>query len=292
LKNIDQKSTRFSAETEQLSISDYEKRLGYDPHFLGKTYQVPHPHFHSDLKEDIAVLKDGSTILDYTHFSIVMSKSRRLAYYTVVNIDGTQLKDVKRGKDSWYIDPRIDSSEQTGPELYAGNDLDRGHLVRRQDPIWGEEANQANEDTFHFTNCSPQHKDLNQKTWLDLEDYLLNNTENFKLKATVFTGPVFGSNDPVYRGIQIPIEFWKLAVMVKKDGSLSATAYLQSQANLIRDLDFSFGDYKTYQVPVARIEELTGLDFGELRKNDPMAKPRAAMLKIVDLEQENHLPSL
>ncbi|MFS0635314.1 DNA/RNA non-specific endonuclease [Mesobacillus foraminis] len=292
MKNIDLKSTHFSAEIEQLSITDYEKRLGYNPDFLGSSYSVPHPFFRPDLKEDIAVLKDGSTILDYTHFSIVMSKSRRLAYYTVVNIDGALLKEVKRGKDSWYIDPRIDAVEQTGPELYAGNDLDRGHLVRRQDPIWGEEANQANEDTFHFTNCSPQHKDLNQKTWLDLEDYLLNNTENFKLKATVFTGPVFGSDDPDYRGIRIPKEFWKLAVMVKKDGNLSASAYLQSQANLIRDLDFSFGDYKTYQVPVTRIEELTGLDFGELRKHDPMAKPRAAMLRIVDFEHENHLPLL
>ncbi|WP_306822084.1 DNA/RNA non-specific endonuclease [Mesobacillus foraminis] len=292
MKNIDLKSTRFSAEIEQLSITDYEKRLGYNPDFLGSSYSVPHPFFRPDLKEDIAVLKDGSTILDYTHFSIVMSKSRRLAYYTVVNIDGALLKEVKRGKDSWYIDPRIDAGEQTGPELYAGNDLDRGHLVRRQDPIWGEEANQANEDTFHFTNCSPQHKDLNQKTWLDLEDYLLNNTENFKLKATVFTGPVFGSDDPDYRGIRIPKEFWKLAVMVKKDGNQSASAYLQSQANLIRDLDFSFGDYKTYQVPVTRIEELTGLDFGELRKHDPMAKPRAAMLRIVDFEHENHLPLL
>ncbi|TCN27298.1 DNA/RNA non-specific endonuclease [Mesobacillus foraminis] len=292
MKNNDLKSTHFSAEIEQLSIYDYDKRLGYNPDFLGSSYSVPHPYFRPDLKEDIALLKDGSTILDYTHFSIVMSKSRRLAYYTVVNIDGALLKEVKRGKDSWYIDPRIDACEQTGPELYAGNDLDRGHLVRRQDPIWGEEANQANEDTFHFTNCSPQHKDLNQKTWLDLEDYLLNNTENFKLKATVFTGPVFGSDDPDYRGIRIPKEFWKLAVMVKKDGNLSASAYLQSQANLIRDLDFSFGDYKTYQVPVTRIEELTGLDFGELRKHDPMAKPRAAMLRIVDFEHENHLPLL
>jgi endonuclease G len=34
---------------------------------------------------------------------------------------------------------------------------------------------------------------------------------------------------------------------------------------------FEFGEYKTYQVPVAKIEMLTGLDIGLLREHDPLA---------------------
>lgn len=69
--------------------------------------------------------------------------------------------------------------------------------------------------------------------------------------------------------------------MVKEDGNLSATAYLLSQEELIKGLElvpeaFSYGAYKTYQVTVRRIEELTGLSFGALPDADPLERQEAA----------------
>ena len=201
-----------------------------------------------------------------------MSKSRRLSFFTAVNIDGNQSRSVDRINDRWYFDPRIDRKYQSGSELYSNNDLDRGHLIRRLDPVWGQLAEEANEDTFHFTNCSPQHKNLNQITWLELEDYILKNADRFDLKVSVFTGPVFREDDMLYRNeFQIPAEFWKVVVIVKDDNELSATAYLQTQKNLIEDLKFAYGEYKTYQIPIVKIEALTKLDFGILRFHDPLA---------------------
>ena len=266
---------------EELKSSWYEGGTGYDTQFLGEDYEVPHPLFQPEMEEDIALLKDGGNVLHYTHFSIVMSKSRRLAYYTVVNIDGNQLKKVGRN-DKWYLDPRIETKYQCGPELYKHNALDRGHLVRRLDPVWGEAADKANKDTFHFTNCAPQHSELNQKSWLDLENYLLDNAENANLKVTVFTGPVFQIDDVLYRGVQIPTEYWKIAIIVKKDGNLSATAYLQTQKNLIEDLEFAYGEYKTYQVPLSKIESMTGLDFEDLRNHDPLNQLEAARGYVIE----------
>lgn len=266
---------------EELSDSWYEGSSGYDTQFLGDDYEVPHPIFRSDLEQDIAQLKDGSNVLHYTHFSIVMSKSRRLAYYTVVNIDGNQLMKIGRN-DKWYLDSRIEKEYQCGPELYKNNPLDRGHLVRRLDPVWGDSAGKANKDTFHFTNCAPQQSNLNQKSWLDLENYILDNAENSNLKVTVFTGPVFQMDDIIYRGVQIPAEFWKIAVIVKKDGNLSATAYLQTQKNLIGDLEFAYGEYKTYQVPISKIEAITGLDFEDLRNYDPINQLESTIGYVID----------
>ena len=249
----------------------HEFSTGYNTKFLGDNYEVPHPKFRSDLKQDIVTQRNGDTVLNYTHFSIVMSKSRRLAYYTVVNIDGNKLVNIGR-ENKWNFDPRIEEKYQCGPELYDNNDIDKGHLVRRRDPVWGDNANEANKDTFHYTNSSPQHKDLNQKTWLELEDYILKNADKFNLKVTVFTGPVFRGDDIIYRNVQIPAEFWKVAVMVKENGELSATAYLQTQKNLIDNLEFAYGEFKTYQIKVSTIENLTGLDFGNLRNHDPMER--------------------
>ena len=270
----------------ELNIRDYKNRNGYVPHFLEKT--IPLPTISNSLTNDIVKLKNNNDIeLKYTNFSIVMSKSRGLAFYTAVNIDGSKLEPLDRKNDVWYYDSRIEKKFQYGPELYSGNDLDRGHLVRRLDPVWGPNFKEANEDTFHFSNCSPQHKNLNQKTWLGLEDYILRNADVHDLKVNVFTGPIFNENDLVYRGkYLIPSEFWKVVTIIKNDGSISSTAYLQTQKQLIEDLKFAFGEYKTYQVAVTNIESFTGLDFGNLRYFDPMSKRRGVPIKIINNEND------
>ena len=259
--------------------------LGYNPLFLGKDYEVPLPTLSKEMEKDTAKTENGGYVLDYMHFSIVMKKSRGLAYFTAVNIDGANGVKIKRSSDNWKFDPRINREYQYGEEVYTGNELDRGHLVRRTDPNWGENALKANEDTFHFTNSTPQHKNLNQKTWVELEDYIFRNAILYQLKVSVFTGPVFREDDMIYRQkYQIPAEFWKVVVMVKEDGNISATAYLQTQKNMIENLEFAYGEYKTYQVPVRNIEKLTGLDFGNLSKFDPMANIEATGMVITGPE--------
>ena len=252
-------------------------RHGYDEFFLGQDYRVPLPVLPPALADDVTAADDGNPVLAYTHFSIVMCKSRGLAYFTAVNINGKEEVEIPRSRDKWKFDTRIPDKHQYGNEVYADNDLDRGHLVRRKDPNWGKDAKQANADTFHFTNSAPQHKELNQKTWLELEDYILQNANTRDLQVTVFTGPVFRADDIVYRGkYKIPAEFWKVAVMVKTDGTLSATGYLQTQKNMIDNLEFAYGEYKTYQVPISHLAEITGLDFGALPTFDPIARIESA----------------
>jgi endonuclease G len=265
-----------------LERSAYAGLAGYKDDFLGKEHRIVLPSLGESIRGDLAqVPGEVGGVLRYAHFSVVMNGVRKLAFYTAVNIDGAALKHISRSADRWYFDPRIDRDLQAGPELYANNVLDRGHLVRRQDPVWGRDAARANEDTFHFTNASPQHRNLNQKTWLELENYILENAGRYDLKVTVFTGPVFRDDDMLYRGYRIPAEFWKVVAMVRPDGALSATAYLQTQKNLLDDLEFAYGAYKTYQVPVARIERLTDLDFGTLRAADPLAGQEAAVAGIL-----------
>jgi endonuclease G len=269
-------------------LEDMLNRSGFDPDFLEKT--VPLPGLSSALHQQTTnVVGRDDSLLQYIHYSVLMHASRRLAIYAACNIDGANWRRVLRGRDRWYFDPRIERDFQLGNELYAGNKLDRGHLVRRLDPAWGETleaAELAAQDTFFYTNCAPQHKQLNQRLWLDLEDYILGNADVYDLKISVFNGPVFRPCDRMYRGVRIPEDFWKVVAMVRSDtGELSVTAYVLSQMDFMDDLEFAFGPHKTYQVPVAQIEQLTGLDFGDLKNSDPMAISEARpFVEILGLE--------
>jgi endonuclease G len=282
----------------------YQNRRGYQADFLGAGARVaPLPTLTPALLPKAAINRratsDPKYVLPYHHFSVIMNRVRRLAIVTAVNIDGASSFRIKREPDQWFFDPRLPREEQTGDAVYQNNPLDRGHLVRRLDPAWG--ASQAaakicNDDTFHFTNCTPQHKDFNENatTWAGLEDYILDHADNLNFKVSVFTGPILADDDDTYRGVQLPRQFWKVAVMVKTGGKLSATAYLLSQEQLIKGLElvteaFSYGAYRTYQVPVRRIEQLTGLSFGSLADADPLAQREALTTEVHEITRPSEI---
>jgi endonuclease G len=255
---------------------DYGTRRGYDPDFLGISLPLPTLTAGAEL---------ASPPLPYHHFSVVMQKRRKLALFTAVNIDGTSADPPRRERDVWILDPRLPATEQTGEDVYRDNDLDRGHLVRRLDPAWGPQSLAAVDDTFHFTNCTPQHHEFNagRTLWLGLEDYVLQNAVTSGLKVTVLSGPVLDDADPAYRGVALPLQYWKIAAMVRTDGRHSVTAYLLSQESLLNEFrterapgqlpeSFSYGGYRTFQVPVRRVADLTGLDLGAYVAADPLER--------------------
>ena len=133
----------FSGSVRPLSF--YEGRKGYDPDFLGVTLPLPELTPTALAFGPLARVEGAQdNILRYTHFSIAMCETRRLAFYTAVNIEGSQWVGLERRDDEWFFDPRIPIELQVGNDFYSnepgGNFFDRGHLVRRQDPIWGEES--------------------------------------------------------------------------------------------------------------------------------------------------------
>lgn len=235
---------------------------GYDAEFLTTPLPIPRPAV--EIRE-----------LSYPRFSVLVEPQRRLAAVTGVNIDGAHLVDVPRTGD-WRLDPRIPADEQTGPDVYARNDLDRGHLVRRRDPGWGEpdEARDATEATFFYPNAAPQAAGFNQskELWLGLEDHVLAYAETTDQRVSVFSAPVLADDDPPYRGIRIPLRFWKVASWQGPSG-LAATGFVLDQSDLVDTSEgilatAPLGAFRTFQAPIADIAEMTGIDFGALPDAD------------------------
>ncbi|OBQ82367.1 MULTISPECIES: DNA/RNA non-specific endonuclease [Mesorhizobium] len=272
-------------------------RRGFHQNFLGLV--TPWPALPDTLVADLARPSDGpeeSNELRYTHFGVKYCARRHLPLMTAVNIDGGRAVRIKRGDDQWFSDGRIPREIQLGRNDFRDDQIDRGHMVRREDPNWGEEgeARLGNDDTFHYVNAAAQHSTLNQgKTlWLGLENYILDSARTHGLKACVFTGPVLRRDDEeeeiVIDRATVPIEFWKLVVTLDAaDEGLNATAYLLSQGDLIRRLledrsrrealeGFTLGEYRTFQISVADLAEATGYDFSAYFAADPLARLPAA----------------
>lgn len=260
--------------------------IPYDPAFLGDGFDVPLPRLSESLR---TAAYAGGEVLDYTHFSLVMHAPRRVAIYTAHNIDASRMVRISTSHP-WRMDERA-GEFQMGPETYDNNQLDKGHLVRRMDVLWGsvETARLANKATFFYTNAAPQHQNFNQDEWLALENWVLERATDFSYRLSVFTGPVLRQDDPVLDDLppnlrvafrargqaQIPAAFWK--VIVLRDATaggedLAAVCFAMRQSDMWTDKD---GDrllnLKVHQVTLEAIEGWTGLDFGALKEADELA---------------------
>jgi len=286
------KALRAGAEALHID-QDYGNRKGYNKKFIpGVEILLPAPG--DKLEKQVAPLRAGEPAaekgeLKYQNFSLKLHKAKRIAIFSATNIDGETYLAVDRGTgevtdgaegDKWFIDPRISESFYLNQSFYGewSDYFDRGHLTRRTDPTWGtpEEAERANADTFHFTNCSPQHFRFNQtaKFWQGAERYVLENgvlADDSKAHISVFQGPIFNSQIDMWADdVQIPSSFFKVIVWKGKNG-LKSVGLVVDQLPLLSEQRKSLGQPKDlpsvnvshWRVPIASIEKRTSLSFGK-----------------------------
>jgi endonuclease G len=273
---------------------DYANRGGFDPKFLGGvTVGLP--------RADGRKLKAADLLpaLTYQHFSVRLHRRRKLAAFTAVNISGAErYQRTGRAEDSWEVDPRAVGFQTTQPAYKAP--FHRGHLVMRLDPVWGRAAvaERAEADTFHWTNCAPQHRRLNNPWWLSVEKHVLETARVTRQRVSVFSGPVLSLRDPWLYGVKVPLAYWKviawrtpgrtgglrsLGFIVRQDAEVWAAVQGARAAPRARGFEDTPTKVQGYQVRVTKIQELTGLRFGRLSTAtvDVFARPKAGGTRAV-----------
>lgn len=248
--------------------------------------------------------------LDYTHFSILFSPDRKLPVCCAVNIDGKNFVPINRTRDVWKKEPKV-LNTQVAESFYkiTNKEFHKGHIVRRLDPCWGDKskAKQAEEDTFHYTNASPQHRKFNPQIWLELERSILEKgAVHSAQKISVFSGPVLHVNDKPYikkvdgEFVFIPSHFWKIVAWKKTNGKIYAVGFIQSQKELIAKLidqgykrirarglakddyyeNIRFKNNAVYQVNIPLIEKIAGISFPQMGIHFPSVKNDSMELKV------------
>jgi len=288
--------------------TDYRNRTGYDSAFLGGD-QVPPPTV-TDL-DRVVTLPDGSPYIPYHHFSIVMDKRRRLPVLTACNADfSPERKKPEPGYDytrkglsglgpndmeRWFTDPRVPPEFQLTDRFFTKDKgaFDRGHVVRREDAAWGDsygEVRDANGDTFHVTNCTPQVAGFNQasgQNWGALENLVVEQAGAGRV--SVFAGPVLADDDPIFLGpgpdgpvrVQISVSHWKVVVAVT-DGKLTAFGFVLEQDLSAVPLEFAVpSTWQPLMVPIKTLERrLRTVKFPtQLKKADQAATARGKALR-------------
>jgi endonuclease G len=323
--------------------TNYKKRNGYDPKFLGDGLVVPLPKLTTN-RFGKALLINGKSEIKYWNYSVVMNLTRRLAYFSAANVDSSKFRGNRDADgDTWFNDTRVEKVNklaQLGKEFYKKqkefeadrtlNPFDQGHLTSRQHLQWGdndEDAKRNGDDSYHYTNCSPQHWKFNQNSkvnglWFRLEQAAIS-TLSAGSRLCLINGPVFDAPlsilgpdkrlhlnlkgkrvpDGRFGDVKIPRLFFKV-IAYRAGQQLRAKAFVISQEDLVATIDRYFPDESTrevfsdleirlYQVKISDLEKLTGLHFGKLSDSDVLSSTEESFARNrglpIEIEDESQL---
>lgn len=255
--------------------------MPYDPDFIpGRTIPLPIPN--------IEVLQSafGGQFIHHSRHSLLFNQARGFAFVSANNVDGASMPSSQYTKRSFKRDPKIqpfslqvDKDRGYRESETAGlgpNPWDQGHLARRKSMSWGAEAEAriAERESDMWSNIVPQHENLHDDAWGNIEDWMLERVQGQQERACVFTGPVFTADDPAHKNgmnetpINIPAGFWKV-ISVELGGNMRSAGFLVWQRDYDSDQPLPFSPVLE-QVRLTTIEVLTGLTFPALRAFDPL----------------------
>lgn len=174
-------------------------------------------------------------------------------HLTAEHADG----DVRRPKNAWHEDSLVPLPRATNND-YRNSGWSRGHLCPAGDNKWDKDAMY---ESFLFTNCCPQHKNLNSGDWNEIEISCRRWAQKFG-SVYIVCGPILFRQEHQTIGknhVVVPEAFFKVVVCL--DGKPKGISFICRNSEGNRKKDF-------YTNTIYETERITGITFFPNLSND------------------------
>ena len=201
------------------------------------------------------------------NYSFLYDKTYKTALWVAYATSNSgDFKDNNVGRnDAWGYDPAIDQSwQQNLSGAYSstnGLSYDRGHQVASNDRQTTKEQNQQ---TFYYTNMTPQYSSLNQGQWNTLEQKVQGVATVTTGSDTLYvvTGPLFEgklatATDKSGNECKAPSGYWKCLMKC----TFSSPGVMKSAVGCAYLFDSNSENVAPTVTTIDAIESRTGFDF-------------------------------
>jgi endonuclease G len=194
-------------------------------------------------------------------FSLEYDCSKKHARWIAFRFDNRSGKTTTgRSEEPFQPDPSIDVQYQRVQADFGRKGYDRGHICASADRLYSEEANIQ---TFYYTNMSPQKNDFNIGMWRELEAkvQIWGRSNTFRDTLYVVKGGTIDKEDQILtfidndRSKPVP-KYYFMALLCKKGNGFKAIGFWLEHKSY--SLPYSLAPYA---VTIDHLEELTGLNF-------------------------------
>jgi endonuclease G len=232
----------------------------------GRT-EIPRLHATSvDQFIDRSTTLNGQKLVTYSmEYNYVKFHARWVAYYftasNAFNGKGVIRSD-KGGGAGFVVDPDVPSAYQTYKSDFNPT-YTRGHLCASADRLYSQPAN---DQTFYYSNMSPQLYDFNGGIWMYLESKVRNWGYNRSLSDTLFVvkGGTINDEENIQgytvtgtHKVAVP-KYYFMALLARKGNDYHAIGFILEHRTDYPSSGFGF---RQYAMTIKELESRTHIDF-------------------------------
>ncbi len=209
--------------------------------------------FGRDAKAQFDYLPKGheNQIVNHKYYSLSYSESNEQPEWVAYLLTAQMAKPKVKRKDNFRADPMV-STGSAELKDYAGTGYDRGHLCPAADMRFSFDAM---DESFYFSNMSPQEFFFNRGIWSRLESRVRKWAVLYD-SLYIATGPVLSSFKDtigVINRIPVPKFYYKAILQYSPSGTKMIGFLLPNEKSKSKLI--------TFAVSVDSLEQLTRIDF-------------------------------
>ena len=199
---------------------------------------------------EIPEIKQGEFVIHHTGYAFLYNEKHEQANWVAYELTAAETINQYERSNRFVMDPAVTTSTADDAD-YRGSGYDRGHLAPAADMGWSEISEQ---ESFYYSNMSPQLPGFNRGIWKQLEAFVRNNA---MVNGVVYvvTGPVFTASMPVigHNRVAVPSMFYKVCLILhgnRKEG----IGFIIPNQSLRLPVD-------AFATTIDEVEKSTGINF-------------------------------
>ena len=203
------------------------------------TFPLGFPRFH-----------DSSQVVRHLGYSLEYNENCEQALWVAYVLTKQETMGVIERGDNFTVDPFVKTGSANKAD-YVKSGFDRGHLAPAADMRWSE---QTMDESFYFSNMSPQSPSFNRGIWKRLEEKVRDWAVIYD-SLLIVTGPVLSSDLRKIGPNQVcvPTYYYKVILDYKKEHSKAIGFVMKNEGSQLNIEEFA--------VSIDSVERLTGIDF-------------------------------
>lgn len=139
-------------------------------------------------------------LIRHLGYSLVYDENNEQAKWVAYDLSKSKLVKVASRSNQFLVDPKV-ATGSAEEDDYKKSGFDRGHLAPAADMSWSE---QAMNESFYYSNMSPQRPNFNRGIWKKLET-LVRVWAALEDTIYIITGPVLRPGLPTIGPNQVAV---------------------------------------------------------------------------------------
>lgn len=199
---------------------------------------------------EIPQLKPNEYVISHLAYSLSYNELNEQANWVAYELTNEETNSIFKRGNKFIVDPLV-KTESANNNDYLGSGFDRGHLAPAGDMGWSATAM---EESFYYSNMSPQEPSFNRGIWKRAEELVRNWAIEYK-SIYIVTGPVLSENLPTIGAnkVSVPKYYYKV-ILDHHKGFVKGIGFIIPNTGSKELLE-------TFAISIDSVEKMTGINF-------------------------------